>query len=779
MPAHVLVAAALLAWCLPGCAQEPNIALRRPYTLVPQPNYPYCTDDGDMAQLTDGLTVDTADGKQLWVNQGCVGWKTQEAVEVIIDLGSVHPVASVTVSSGSGPGAGVYLPSVTIAVSDDGVAYHVVGEIDASQSEQRSRVWMQLDELRTRGRYVLVRLTPPYGDYVFCDEIAILRGDHDPAGVVLPEAAVAPLQADTTTELQRRLLKALDRLRERAEEGAAEARLVERVARMRDAVLAAPTTLDGKFQTMDTVTARQLSEQVSDLQRDVARAITAQPRVRIWEISPWADVLPCDPPPGAGGGIDAIHIIAGRREYESRAFMVSNLTDTEESLQIGLEGPLAGDWGGDIALRHAVFVGTPEAVTLSDALPVLDHPLTVPAWESRMIWLQVHSGDAPVGIHAGTVTVTFGDEARRVPLRVEVLPVAMPPQVPIATYSWQYVDSIATLQGIESEAIADLATHYNSVNILSNHHLPKPRNDQLGEDGSIIGELDFTELDRILDACKSISSEGTGWFPSFTYKQEIVADSPEYRTFSQSLTRLVAHLKDRGLGHDDFFVYPVDESIRIDFLTSARAIRSVDPQVRIFADPMMRDADEHLHTAAPYADIWSPMLDARHPRQYEILRETGATMWSYFVGRRSFCPYAAYRLALWKAFAIGARGCGFWCYAVGDKWRNTNMWAESALQYAAIYTLDGAPADISRAEKIIPSRRWEAWREGIEDYTWLFLLRQAVERRTQAVGQTEQTAAAEKVLIDALDQVLRNPDDLSLADAQSEKVMRALMELEP
>ena len=62
-----------------------NAALSKPYTLEPEPNYRYCTDDGDARQLTDGKRVGTSK-QQLWSNKGCIGWKTQDPVEVIIDL---------------------------------------------------------------------------------------------------------------------------------------------------------------------------------------------------------------------------------------------------------------------------------------------------------------------------------------------------------------------------------------------------------------------------------------------------------------------------------------------------------------------------------------------------------------------------------------------------------------------------------------------------------------------------------------------------------------------
>ncbi len=61
----VLVATALRA-------QDPaNLAVGRPYTLSPAPDYALCTDVEDTRQLTDGVTVPP--GQQIWVDQRCVG----------------------------------------------------------------------------------------------------------------------------------------------------------------------------------------------------------------------------------------------------------------------------------------------------------------------------------------------------------------------------------------------------------------------------------------------------------------------------------------------------------------------------------------------------------------------------------------------------------------------------------------------------------------------------------------------------------------------------------
>lgn len=90
-----------------------------------------------------------------------------------------------------------------------------------------------------------------------------------------------------------------------------------------------------------------------------------------------------------------------------------------------------------------------------------------------------------------------------------------------------------------------------------------------------------------------------------------------------------------------------------------------------------------------------------------------------------------------------------------------------------IYTLDGAPEGISRNEAIIPSKRWEAWREGVADYTYLYTLREL----TASSPPCDRVTEARKTLQTAVEEVLGNPKDLTLADEHRQKVLRAVATL--
>ena len=678
------------------------------------------------------------------------------------------------------------MPDVLVAVSDAGIDFRVVRRVDNSLVKQLSRASIRVDQLKTRGRFVLVRLTPPYGAFVFVDEIRVLQGSHDPDDAEIPEETVDRLRVDLHTDHQKRLLRALDRLRVRVTQSDLAGEFAQRVEALRTTADRAPSERTGKVRFMDPQLVTDLNRQLRDLQLDVlGRTASAQSgRLAVWDVSPWADLHPGDVPPPEDEGLENLEIVAGTREYESQAFMVTNLGDRELTLDVGLQGPWQqGErWGGFVKLRHAVFMEFAEGALLADALPLLDHPLTIPPWESRLIWLEVYTGDARPGLHHGALTLSYtsGTEdsigQQRVELIVDILSVGMPDEIPVATFSWQYLDSGRTpsLEGIEDAAVADLASHYNNFTILSNNSWTRPGRErgEVDNEGNLLRDPDFEEFDRWVTLCRPISQKGMTWFPSLPFHDGLETDTPRHRTYSQWTKKWVAHLAELGLEYDDFLVYPTDENVRGAFVNSGEAIDALDPGVRVFATTMMHDDDSVLLAAARYLDVCCVSLDVRRPRQITLLKESGTSVWSYVVGRRRSSPYAGYRLALWKAFDMGATGCGFWCYSENLS-KSRNLWEHSGLDYNVIYTREGAPDGVSRAEEIIPSRRWEAWREGIEDYTYLDTLAQMIKRR----GPSSESDRARRTLEAALERVLSAPEDDTQAELHRRKVLQAIVDL--
>ncbi len=179
-----------------------NVALGKPYTLDPQPNY--LTEPGDREQLTDGEYQ--GEKGTLWVQPGCVGWAHHQLVTATIDLGEIVPIAGLSFGTAGGA-AGVGWPwAIVILVSDDGQDFHYVGElrslsagfgVPAPAGYQDHR--FATDELSTHGRFVRLGIVAGTCHsiirYIFCDEIEVYQGPNEMLNVPVDGPIITDLRA--------------------------------------------------------------------------------------------------------------------------------------------------------------------------------------------------------------------------------------------------------------------------------------------------------------------------------------------------------------------------------------------------------------------------------------------------------------------------------------------------------------------------------------------------------------------------------------------------------
>ena len=131
------------------------------------------------------------------------------------------------------------------------------------------------------------------------------------------------------------------------------------------------------------------------------------------------------------------------------------------------------------------------------------------------------------------------------------------------------------------------------------------------------------------------------------------------------------------------------------------------------------------HPVAPYVDVWCPVahhVESR-PEGLAFMRSTGKPIWTYMCGSGKGVTPMTNRVLPWLAFRYDLQGCTYWTYmsGYGDLWDDTDG---TQSDWTKIYPgLRGVP---------VSSRRWEAWREGLEDYCLLRALR---ERAAGAPGE--------------------------------------------
>lgn len=354
-----------------------------------------------------------------------------------------------------------------------------------------------------------------------------------------------------------------------------------------------------------------------------------------------------------------------------------------------------------------------------DALPEIDDSgiITIPSLLAREIWIDIEIDEKTSGKQVIEIILQAINGAGVLDAPTNPHDVAAPEtnvKITLDVFPFRIASSssfrLCTWSPSKGSEIEGLLAHGNNVFLL-----PQPL--LKFDDKNELAGFDFTEFDQITDQFKGkevffllsglpgIKAE----FASEAYKKQLVIYFKD----------LVSHLSNNGIGTDNFALYPFDEpggngwkvvNMLVEF---GEMVHAVNPDVMLYQDgggelPM-------FEAMGKYLDVWCPPIDwiADKTPEMNIMRSTGKLLWSYNCSYGSSRPVGPnikniniiyeYRSAALLALRNGVSGIGFWCYnSVND-----NMWSRIKLEYNLIYP---------GTTKSITSRRWEAVREGIEDY---------------------------------------------------------------
>ncbi|NOS72003.1 MAG: DUF4091 domain-containing protein [Verrucomicrobia bacterium] len=412
-------------------------------------------------------------------------------------------------------------------------------------------------------------------------------------------------------------------------------------------------------------------------------------------------------------------------EHEPVALNLFNVTDHELLVRVSVESLTNG-----VVVTPHRSVGVPTSLgeVSWDALPELDETATllIPSLASRELWLDVDLAAAKPGEHqlklklqalngagvldAPTHPHTVPPPETGVEISLQVLPFVMAASGDFRLCTWA---------APEEANLPDLLAHGNNVFTTS---LPEVKYDAQGK----LTGSDFTRLDPVLARLRGrdVVLLLQGYPP---LHGEVGSDGycADLKTF---LAELVAHMTGAGFDTNHFALYPSDEPGGIGWsavnqlVAFGRQVRAAAPGVMLYMDgggelPM-------FEAMATCMDIWTPsiyMLAEKTPLM-DVVRRNGKMLWSYncaYTYARPVGPNlknmniaSDYRSAALFALRHGATGIGYWCYNIGP-----DPWGRIDLEYALVYPGRTKP---------VTSRRWEAVREGIEDYRIVAALQKAL-----------------------------------------------------
>src|SRR5690606_3789703 len=148
-----------------------------------------------------------------------------------------------------------------------------------------------------------------------------------------------------------------------------------------------------------------------------------------------------------------------------------------------------------------------------------------------------------------------------------------------------------------------------------------------------------------------------------------------------------------------------------------KKVRAVDDTFKFFSNTSYTPTDPALmRQFSQYVDRWIPNWDATSKKadgwdRAEALRIPHFGFYRCLTSRNmpGVNIYEYYRLMSWKLMQNGYDSMGFWTYNSGlkvdaDEWDGTTGSSSAGL---VVYR---------KNDKLLTSRRWELFREGLEDY---------------------------------------------------------------
>jgi hypothetical protein len=452
---------------------------------------------------------------------------------------------------------------------------------------------------------------------------------------------------------------------------------------------------------------------------------------------------------------DSITVHAFGNELEDAALTLLNTTAEPLTVRCTFQKPSLGqqrpqpapELASRVTLRRPVPIPTTMNERVYDALPELDRSqtLTLSPGSTAQLWLVFDTHGLEPGAHELTLyagSLTKPTTIREIPLRIEVWPVELPRDV-LVKMNWSRMDA----GQVDDQAVQDMLDH--GISCIYGPSLPAVPVD---EAGNLAGEIDWSHVDATLVRVPGHFFLLWGGPPSRRWPEGVnpPADSEAYfNGFRTAINVLAEHLQEKGYPCDQWAFYPIDEPWNTGFSEIPRLkafcemVKRANPEARLYTDPAGLVRAEYLAEFKDLIDIWQPEFNIlkRDPKLVEWFQENARHFWTYNAmgPGRDLLPLGHYRALGWSAWDLGVEGVGYWVYRGMDLW-----WPIEGGDYAAVY---------QNGDEVVPSRRWEADRDGVEDYRALHVLSQEIAAAREA-GREELADEAQRLIDGAVDELV-------------------------
>lgn len=479
-----------------------------------------------------------------------------------------------------------------------------------------------------------------------------------------------------------------------------------------------------------------------------------KPAFYTWQISPYVNILKQEYPAADSQALAQIQVSMGKGEYRDAVFMVSSNVTGSQQVAVSLE--MADTLlQNNAMIQESLYVTNTDNQIVGGANYKLEGPLTIPESESRQIRVRFNAKSG--GLTPGTynfnirLTDTVNAYEQVIPGSVEVWNFELPDAATFMhnnTYSEFANSSMSDMNDLMVKDMKDYG-----LNVISVHPFDICINS---------GSTHTFSLSKLNEYVGMVMQNwGTGQRPKFVFSLGY-GIAPSGSAFGPWVTNFNNVLVSYGLTWSDYSFVFGDEATEWGLATFELPLhenaKTTAPNAKIFSNSSSMLSDPALRSRYFAAtDQFGPDLDVVHMNTYLMnyfhTNGSGKPL-SLFRCRGDWATrranmYNYYRVYGWECFSQNCQGLGLWSYCVDN---NKNPWTGQESQYALVFR---HPAK----RDLVHSRRYETFREGIDDYRYMYLLRQVAQTRS-----SQEQAHAENLIQSALADVTTNINDYSKAD---------------
>lgn len=748
----------LLAFAVQAGADDAaNLAAGAPYALDPTPAYEHCTDPGDVSQLTDGVYTQG----HFWTQKSTVGWSNANPILISFDLGEVKPIRGVSFSTAAGTAGVAWPAAIHVFVADEAQAFHWAGDLvqlsgaQAPTEGYAQRVY-RTEALRTHGRYItLLTAAQPY---LFVDEIEIYEGEPAWKSEALHGETISDIKAFANrltirVAVQRRIQRDMAALRDLLAasnvDDATKNDVLAELQAVDDGLAGLPVVYPESF--MAVLPLNDLHARVFRAQAKLWNA-RGLPPMTVWQSGLWDALKPIEHPQ-----VDMnprVEVWMMQNEYRAASINISNATSIDMPIALQFDGLPGGPAPDYVAVHQVAWTDTRTGDPVAAALPSAERAgdgyiVRAAPGLTRQLWFTFHPQHLEPGRYQGTIKLKSLAGAEDVPLALTVYPIRFPDNPSLKFGGWDYTDRPNMYQVTpenRASLIAHLREHYVDSPWATSAVMP---HGQYDADGIMTEPPDTAEFDSWVGRWK-----GAEQYCVFAAVQDHLRawemGEPQFETAVKAWIRFWAnHVQEIGLGPEQIAILLFDEPYAPEhdaiIAAWAKPIREEQTGIRLWVDPTYRTMHVTESVSIAACDVVCPnrqiFYETEKPYRdfFENLRVEGKTLEFYSCSgpARLLDPYLYHRLQAWTCWEYGATAMYFWAFADTGGGSSWNEYPARGTSYTPLF-LDAA--------SVTAGKHMEACREGIEDYEYLAMLKDAIAAAEKAGASEAELSGPARLL---------------------------------